>query len=186
MAIDLSPIISATIAGIFAVVVALIQTGKLSFEKGKLKLLSSHLSVAALGVLCGLFLSQISRPAADVKISYPFDGASIEIPVTIHGTSRNIPSDRSLYVVLFSQSKNRFYPETTPAQVQPNGDWYYLANVGANEPPRSVFTLIAVLADAKAKKAFAAASVSTAAHELEFERMPDGLTEYSRVTVNTK
>lgn len=106
-------------------------------------------------IVAGIVLVDFIGPQKPVvRITYPSDGATVEIREMIKGTSQNIPKEQVIWIVVYPQVIGRYYPQNDPADVQANGDWSSLAFIGIEEDVGKKFDTIAVLADKKAQDAF--------------------------------
>jgi len=95
-------------------------------------------------------------PAIEVKITEPADGAPVEQVTTVRGTSRNVPPDRKIWVVVFLPKFGRYYPHNAPADVQSDGQWFSLCYIGQPNAKDAGLNaqIIAVLADSSVQTTF--------------------------------
>ena len=56
-----------------------------------------------------------------VRITYPSDGATVEIREIVRGKSQNVPKEQAIWVVIYPHEVNRYYPQDYPADIQANG-----------------------------------------------------------------
>lgn len=126
-----------------------------------------------------------STPTPEVKITYPYDGATVEIREMIRGTSQRIPKGQVIWVAAYL---DRYHPQNYPADVQANGDWSSLAFIGIEEDIGKKFDIIAVLADKKAQDTFNAYLIQARDTKTwsGLERLPEGALIYDRITVTRK
>lgn len=126
----------------------------------------------------------------EAAITYPDDGATVEIREMVRGTSQNIPERQVIWIVVYSQVAGRYYPQNYPADVQANGDWSSLAFIGIKEDSgkKFKFDIIAVLADEKAQDTFNDYLIQAKDKEKweGLERLPEGALIYDRITVTRK
>ena len=129
-----------------------------------------------------------SVKAYEVEITYPYDGATVEIREMVRGTSQKIPEGQAIWIMVYPHVAGHYYPLNDPTDVQANGDWTSLAYIGIEEDVNRKFDIIAVLADKKAQDAFNA--YLTQAKDKKtwpgLERLPKSATIYDRITVTRK
>jgi len=134
-------------------------------------------------------ISEIVGPRQPVvTITYPSDGAPVEIREMIQGTSERIPEGQLLWIIVYSQMAGRYYPQNDVGAVQANGDWSSLAVIGIEEDVGRKFDIVAVLAGKEAQDAFNAYLAQSKDQKkwLGLERLPNGVAIYDRITVTRK
>lgn len=145
-------------------------------------------SLILLAANLGVFGLRYWGPTTEVEITYPYDGATVEIREMVRGTSQKIPEGPAIWIVVYPHVAGRYYPQNDTADVQANGDWTSLTYIGIEEDVNRKFNIIAVLADKRAQDAFNA--YLTQAKDKKtwpgLERLPEGATIYDRITVTRK
>ena len=128
------------------------------------------------------------RPRPKVEITYPYDGANVEIGEIVRGTSEKIPKGQAIWIIVYPYLFDRYYPQNNPADVQANGDWISLTFIGIEEDVNRKFDIIVVLADKMAQDAFNAYHKQSKDTDTwpGLERLPEGVTIYDRITVMRK
>ncbi len=141
--------------------------------------------VILLAANLGVFGWQYWRPTTKLEITYPYDAANVEISETVRGTSEKIPEGHAIWIMVYPHVAGRYYPQNDPADVQANGDWTSLTNIGIKEDVNRKFDIIAVLADRRAQDAFNAYLTESEYKKTwpGLERLPEGATIYDRITV---
>lgn len=136
----------------------------------------------------GTFGLRYWGPTTAVKITYPYDGATVEIRETVRGTSQKIPEGQAIWIVVYSHVVDRYYPQNNPADVQANGDWTSLTYIGIEEDVNRKFDIIAVLADKRAQDAFNAYLKQAKDTQTwsGLGRLLEGVTIYDRIIVTGK
>ena len=129
-----------------------------------------------------------SVKAYEVEITYPYDGATVEIRETVRGTSQKIPEGQAIWIMVYPHVIGRYYPNNDPVGVQANGDWTSLTSIGIEEDVNRKFDIIAVLVDKRAQDAFNAYLKQAKDTQTwpGFERLPEGATIYVRIIVTRK
>jgi len=124
----------------------------------------------------------------EVEITYPYDGANVEIGENVRGTSQKIPEGHAIWIMVYPHVVDRYYPRNNPTDVQANGDWTSLTYIGIEEDVNRKFDIIAVLADKRAQDAFNAYHKQSEDTETwpGLERLPEGAPIYDRITVTRK
>lgn len=126
--------------------------------------------------------------STEVKITEPLAGASVGMLEMVKGTSRNIPSGQTIWVVIYSQDVGRYYPQNEPADIRANGGWDSRCSFGVEQDSGKKFDIIAVLTNKEAQDTFN--SYLTQAREQKswpgLERLPDSAVRYDRITVIRK
>ena len=131
----------------------------------------------------------LSRDAgADLKIVSPAGGDSVGLPEVVRGTSRRIPQEQSIWLVVYSHAVNRYYPQNDPADVQQNGNWASICYLGLDQDAGKKFDIIATLSNSAVRKEFRS-YLDTAKEKQSWpglERLPESTVIYDRVTVVRK
>jgi len=120
-----------------------------------------------------------------LEITHPRRTTPVNQVETIRGGSRNIPKQQELWVVIYSHPDNLYYPHSTKAGIEINGDWRFKdVNIGASEDVNQVFDIIVVLANeegqTKLKKYLGALDRSG------LTQLPEGTKIYDRVEVRRR
>ena len=125
-------------------------------------------------------------PTTEVEITYPYDGAIVEIREMVRGTSQKIAEGQAIWIVVYVDG--RYYPQDDPADVQVDGDWSSLAFIGIEEDVGRKFDIIAVLANKDAQDAFNAYLVQAKVKKTwpGLEKLPNGAEIYDRITVTRR
>lgn len=122
-----------------------------------------------------------------VKITYPINYGSMERTEMIRGTSKRVPREHAIWVVVFPHEANLYYPQNSPANVQKTGDWTSLAYIGIEKDVGRKFDIAAVVADKTAQdsfRAYLAGSIKKGWSGLE--KLPEGAPIYDCVTATRK
>ncbi len=192
--IDITQIIAAIITAAGVVIAAIIswmQQGR-PRPKGEPRRIGTWtilmvVCVILLTVNLGFFAWRFSRKP-EVEITYPYDGANVEISETVRGTSEKIPEGHAIWIVVYPHLVDRYYPQNNSADVQANGDWTSNTSIGIEEDVNRKFDIIAVLADKRAKAAFEA-YIKQAKDTKKWTglgKLIEGTTIYDRITVTRK
>lgn len=195
--IDITQIIVAIITAAGAVYSARQQQKQKEKEKQKPEAVPRKINTWTI-VMCislillasnlGVFGLRYWGPTTKVEITYPYDGATVEIREMVRGTSQKIPEGQTIWIVVYPHVAGRYYPQNDPADVQANGDWTSLTFIGVEEDVGGKFDIIAVLADKRAQDTFYA--YLTQAKDKKtwpgLKRLPEGATIYDRITVTRK
>jgi hypothetical protein len=146
------------------------------------------LSLFLLAANLGVFGLRYWGPTTDIEITYPYDGATVEIREIVRGTSEKIPEGQAIWIVVYPHIVGRYYPQNDPADVHADGDWASLTFIGIEEDVGRKFDIIAVLADESAQEAFNV--YLTQAKDKKtwqgLEKLPEGTAIYDRITVTRK
>lgn len=127
-------------------------------------------------------------PVTAVKITQPVEGGKVELKEVARGTSQNIPAGQVIWMVIFDQDMNRFFPQNNPADIQANDGWSSAVAIGNPKDGGKKFDLKAVLADKEGQKAFKEYLVNWKgkANAPGLELIPDGAKIYDSVSVIRK
>ena len=135
-----------------------------------------------------VILDVVGPKESVVRITYPSDGATVEIREIVRGTSQNIPKEQAIWVVIYPHEVNRYYPQDYPADIQANGYWSSLAFFGSEKDTGKKFDVVVVLANKDAQDTFNA-YLKKGKEEKSWpglERLPEGAVIYDRITVTRK
>lgn len=144
-------------------------------------------SISLLVINLGVFGLRI-WPGTKVKITYPSDGASVELREVIRGTSQRIHVGEGIWIIIYPQAAGRYYPYDSPPDTQADGKWASSANVGMYIERGMRFDIIAVVANTKAQDEFNAYHTQARAVQsrVGLGKLPDGAVIYDRLTVMRK
>ncbi len=87
-----------------------------------------------------------------VKIISPLNGSYVNMNEQVLGISANIPKDSKVWIVLYEEKVDRYYPQPLP--IDKDGDWTCAAQFGGENDDGEPFVIIAVVADEAAIKLF--------------------------------
>jgi hypothetical protein len=138
--------------------------------------------VLGLGTVC-------CAGATEVEITSPADGDTVSmIGEDIEGTSKDIPEGYELWIMVYPDGVNRFYPQDKrdlPLIPMANGDWTAEAIIGSDPDHGLEFKLYAVLANETANtEILDYLDRSREAGSWDgLEQLPDGAEIYDYVTV---
>lgn len=124
----------------------------------------------------------------EIKITNIAEGDSVIIDVMVKGTSKYIPKDHKIWMVIFSHPVNRFYPQNEPADMHVNGNWSSRCYIGIKEDVEKRFDLLAILVDKDIQKNFME-YIKEAKDKEDWsglEEIPDNAKVYQRITVIRK
>jgi len=124
-------------------------------------------------------------PTTEVKITYPYDDASVEIREMIRGTSQSIPEGQVVWIIVYPQITGRYYPQNALTDIQANGDWSSPALIGIEEDVGKKFDIIVVLANKEAQESLNAylAQFEDKKTWPGLEKLPNGAVIYDRITI---
>jgi hypothetical protein len=194
--IDITQIIVAIITAIGVIIAAIITARQRRMQResprpeGEPRRINTWtiLMVVCITLLAANLVVFVLRPRPEVEITYPDDGANVEIREIVRGTSQKIPKGQAIWIIVYPYLVDRYYPQNNSADVQVNGDWTSLTSIGIEEDVNRKFDIIAVLADKRAQDAFNA--YFTKAKDTNtwpgLERLLEGATIYDRITVMRK
>ncbi|XHH07810.1 MAG: hypothetical protein ACFCUE_09550 [Candidatus Bathyarchaeia archaeon] len=126
----------------------------------------------------------ITSPSSNkpnISITYPTNNSNVKIFEDVTGTSKNIPSNQKLWIVI--HEGNLYYPMVDA--VNPlNGQWSYSTTIGNENSTGKIFEIDAVLADSSAQSQFTSwtNAFSTSQH-WDMANLPNGATIYEKVFV---
>lgn len=130
-------------------------------------------------------ITRTTKP--DIEIIHPVTRTNwLE---NIGGTAKNIPDGYELWILVYSQEKQQYYPYT---KVVPKYDeWVIPVTIGFKDDEDKEFDIVAVLADKKAQDRFNDYLVTVEENEANIYSqgiylIPDGAKEYSRVTLTRR
>jgi hypothetical protein len=140
--------------------------------------------IVNVGVL-GFVLNGYFAPV-NVDITYPSQNSNVGIAEVVQGTSQNIPGGKSLWILVYIPTLDRYYPMLNPPLLQSNGDWSCLTTIGG-PTDSGTFQIVAMLTDKNAQNAFDTYNKNSAPTGnypgILTQELPSGLIEYQRVNV---
>ncbi len=121
-------------------------------------------------------------PEPEIKINYNSETAQMQ--EIISGTAKNIPDGYKLCILVYSKDAYRYYPQNTPLETV-NGEWSVPVTIGTKGNVGTQSEIIAVLANKDARAAFTSYMVNCnkTGNWQGMLSIPDGATEYARITV---
>jgi len=138
----------------------------------------------------------VSAPqgATAMKITNPTDGASVGAQSEVTGTSQNLPSGQTIWILLHPHNTQQYYPQDktqmqNQTTVRTNGNWNTTVYFGiGNNSDRGVqFDIVAALANPEAQAKLNTYQMTSASEGswkgLNATTMPNGLTFYDSITV---
>ena len=96
--------------------------------------------------MCALTSADPTDNESVVKITFPSDSSLVNIKETVTGTAQNIPEGQKLWILVYSVTANKFYPQSGNVNII-NGEWLLTVGLGTKENIGETFKIIAVLAD---------------------------------------
>lgn len=148
------------------------------------------MSVALLVANLAVFGWRYWGPSAktEVRITYPTQRDSVELREMVRGTSQKVPDGQAIWVLVFPHVAGTYYPQNAPADIQAGGDWTSLAFIGTDMDTDNKFDIIVALADEMAQGELNAylAQYKDKSPAPGLTRIPNGTTEYHRITVTRK
>ena len=126
--------------------------------------------------------------APEIEITNVAEGDSIAADVVVKGTSKNIPDDRKIWLVIFCHPARRFYPQDSPVDKQVGGDWSSRCYIGIEEDAGKRFDIILILADEEIERLFNGYLRNAKAKRdwCGLEEIPEHKEVYQRITVTRK
>jgi hypothetical protein len=131
-------------------------------------------------VLVILFGIKIIVPTPiEISIRQPASFDEVQPTETISGTAQHIPKGEKLWIAIYPQKEKLYYPQIGSVYIQENGNWTHSARFGGANDVGKKFDIVPFLADENAQKELNKSLTTSGA----MTRLPDGTTEYSKVTV---
>ena len=123
-----------------------------------------------------------------VKITYPIDSANVESIEEVNGTSRNIPNEQVLWLLVYGTGSQCYYPMERPIVVLPNGNWSCTAYIGTVNDAGHAYDIYVVQANQVAVNEiefYLNNSVNeTTGEEPGMVQLPIGTTTRDKIRVN--
>lgn len=123
------------------------EKGRLKFSKRKYIILfwsSLILLMLNIGIL-GWRL--IPNDSSHIEITYPKNGSKVTIEQDILGESKNIPSNKMIWIIIYSYSAEKFFPNHRPVKMDKNGNWSSHVTIGSSADFGKKFDILAFLID---------------------------------------
>lgn len=195
--VDATPIVVALIGAIATIIAAILNKERRkttrrkpdgAAPKGVSKwAVGMWVSILVAVISLGYLLFVIPRQP-EVRITTPVLGATVGHTETVSGTSKNLPAKQVIWVAVYV--RRRFYPQNSPATMYENGRWSSEMQIGrsASTDIGKRFDIVAVVADAKAKKQFEKylEDGTTWSDWQGLEVLPEGAHEYDRISVTRR
>ncbi len=186
---DIAEIIAATIGALGAIIAAVLAAWlrRIPAENRKRrKRLRNWAIVISVLAIAGIGYWVWSLSQTRIMITYPSNGARVELTETISGRSSNIrPTQEAIWVVIYSYPDNKLYPNESKARIDADGKWTSLnTEIGALEDQGQKFDVIAFLVNEDGQKELEEYFSFTGRSGLA--QLPGGTTEYNRITVTRK
>jgi hypothetical protein len=103
----------------------------------------------------------------------------------IRGESRNVPEDRTIWVIIAPHDVEGYYPQGEAVMIESTGDWSTWGLFTTPATADGGYDVLAVLVDLDARRilrtSFARAELGSPGPELD--ELPDGVEIYDRITV---
>lgn len=132
--------------------------------------------------------TRVARTKPDIEIIHPVEETNWQ--ENIGGIAKNIPDGYELWILVYSQEKEQYYPYT---KVVPEDDQWVIKPliIGFKSDYHKRFDIIAVLADIEAQKIFNNYLDEAAENEENIYSqgrylIPDGAKEYDRITLTRR
>jgi PKD repeat protein len=122
-----------------------------------------------------------------IKITYPWNGAKVNILETVTGTATNIPAGYKIWILVYPYPAHRYYSQSGKMTIQ-NGKWSIPVYIGVKENVGVKFDILAVLANKQASDKFTA-YIKNGEKTNNWPGMvgiPSGAKVYSKITVIRK
>ena len=131
-----------------------------------------------LGWLGGYWLAEVERP---IHITAPFNDQMVNLRQQVLGSYKQIPAGQTLWVVVAPFSTSQYFPQQSPAVIQPNGTWSSLTFIGSPADAGRAFDIFLVLANQQGQQALMAYLAGQTQNGLS--NLPPGATVVDKVTV---
>lgn len=116
----------------------------------KLLLLWIFISLTAINLIVFGF-RYLSNDSTTIEIIYPQNGNIVSINENISGEQENILKDKIIWIIIYSLSYQKYFPNHSPAQINSNGTWTSLVSIGSSADKDEQFYILAYLLDNKTK-----------------------------------
>lgn len=126
--------------------------------------------------------------ATVISITAPSDGATVDIIAPVHGTAANVPAGQAIWIVVYANNADRYYPQETVIDLQANGQWSTHSHLGVNASKGETFDIMVVLADKQVQDTFNNYLANSRSQQ-DFSGLPTlprGVVIYDSVTVTRR
>jgi hypothetical protein len=131
-----------------------------------------------LGWLGGYWLAEVERP---IHITTPFNDQMVSLRQQVMGSYKEIPAGQTLWVVVAPYSSSLYFPQQSPAVIQPNGTWSSLTFIGSPVDAGHAFDIFLVLVNQKGQQVFVTYLAGQTQNGLS--SLPPGATIVDKVTI---
>ena len=92
--------------------------------------------------------------SVNIEITYPIDGAKVSINEIIRGRSKNVPNNMMIWIIVYSYSSEKYFPNHKPAQIDNDGNWISPTIIGSTADYGKKFGISAYLIDEHIRNEF--------------------------------
>jgi hypothetical protein len=112
----------------------------------------------------------------------------VDMRLTIKGESQNLPEGSVIWVVIYIPSVARYFPTNNPAEMQVNGAWTSLAQIGQEQESGLKADIKVVLANPNAQDVFLAylQNAQSTNNYSGMDGLPAGAEVYGSISVTRK
>lgn len=143
------------------------------------------ISIALTCINLGIFGWRIFlNDSAHIEIIYPINGDQVSIYEIIKGKSKNISNDKMIWIIVYSFSSEKYFPNQNPAQIDKKGNWTSEVIIGSTADHRMRFNIYSYLIDESAKN-----ELEKEFNKLEFaglEKLPSNIQLHDHISVIRK
>jgi hypothetical protein len=143
------------------------------------------LSVLTFIVAVAVLVTHAAETETNVNIISLEPGDSVAFDELVRGTSRHLPADHEIWVLVCPHGTHTYYPQSEVYRIEPGGDWSTRALIGPGPEAEGSFDVLAVLADRSASDTFRAAMADPDTEYVgdTLDELPDGVQIHDRITV---
>jgi hypothetical protein len=120
-----------------------------------------------------------------IEVTNLQDNSPVELYQVVEGTGRRIPETRQLWLIVYSHSAKRYYPQVDhPLPVFVGKEWRGSVTFGLPGDCTDTYDLLVVLADANAHQDFQDYAIDSYRAQEGFpgiDALPDGIKVYQRI-----
>ena len=116
-----------------------------------------------------------------LEIIYPNDGSHVSINEIVKGKSNNVPSNKMIWIIIYSYSSGKYFPSHIPAHIDNNGNWSSSVIIGSSADIGKRFHVSAYLIDESIRN-----KLEVEFNRLDFaglEKLPSSIQLYHRISV---
>lgn len=116
-----------------------------------------------------------------IEIVHPNKDSQVSINEVVKGISTNVPNSKMIWIIVYSFSSQKHFPNQSPAQIDKNGNWSSRVSIGSTEDYGRNFYVSAYLTDGIGRN-----ELEKELSKLEFaglERLPSNIQLYHRISV---